>query len=97
MRRAVAMTIPVALLLAACGELQVKPSGIEQSIAKVVSGKTGVHATDIACPSGVAAKAGTKFDCHFLGPRRAKYVAHVQITAVKGNAVDFYIQTALSR
>lgn len=96
MRRALMTMLPVSLLLAACGELRVKPSGVEQSIADV-SNKTGVHATDIVCPSGVAAKAGTKFDCHFLGPRRAKYVAHVQITAVKANAVDFYIKTARSR
>jgi Domain of unknown function (DUF4333) len=48
--------------------------------------------TDVSCPSGIKAKVGTEFDCHFTGPDGA-YTAHLKITSVNGTDVMYDIQT----
>jgi hypothetical protein len=95
-RRAIALVVVMGGLLAGCGTLVVKPSGAAQSIIDVVHRKTGLTPTNVSCPSGVKAKVGTTFDCHFLGPGGTKYVAHMRITGVHGHAVDFYITTVVA-
>jgi NAD(P)H-hydrate repair Nnr-like enzyme with NAD(P)H-hydrate epimerase domain len=99
MRAAVAVpiAIPVASLallmttaLAGCGAT-IKPEGAAEQVVKVVS-KTGFKPTDVTCPSGVKAEVGTEFDCHFTGPD-GDYTAHMKITKVNGDDVEFYIQS----
>ncbi len=71
----------------------VKPEGAAQSVVDVVSSQTGFHPTDVHCPSGVEAKAGEEFDCHFTGPEGKPYTAHMRITKVDGERVDFDVRS----
>jgi hypothetical protein len=81
----------VALQLAGCGKT-IKPDGAAKSVTDVVSQQTGFKPTDVKCPSGVDAKVGQEFDCHFTGPE-GPYTAHVKVTKVSGDDVEFFIQT----
>jgi Domain of unknown function (DUF4333) len=81
----------VALQLAGCGST-IKPDGAAKSVTDVVSQQTGFKPTDVKCPSGVDAKVGQEFDCHFTGPE-GPYTAHLKVTKVNGNDVEFFIQT----
>jgi hypothetical protein len=94
-RRAALLIVP-AVVIAGCGQLVVIPSGAEQAVRQLVSTRTKTRAVDISCPSGVSAKVGATFDCHFKTPDGSKYVAHMRITSVTGKAVDFRIDTALA-
>ena len=85
---------PVALQLTSCrSKTTIKPPGAAQSVVDVVSGQTGYHPTDASCPSGVEAKVGGQFDCHFTGPEGKPYTAHMCITKVDGERVDFDIRS----
>ena len=81
----------MALQLAGCGST-INPDGAAKSVTDVVSQKTGFKPTDVRCPSGVDAKVGEEFDCHFTGPE-GPYTAHLKVTKVNGNDVEFFIQT----
>jgi Domain of unknown function (DUF4333) len=84
----------VALQLTSCSsKTTVKPAGAAQSVVDVVSGQTGFHPTDVSCPSGVEAKVGGEFDCHFTGPEGKPYTAHMRITKVDGERVDFDVRS----
>lgn len=71
----------------------VKPDGAAQSVVDVVSRQTGFHPSDVHCPSGVEAKVGGQFDCHFTGPEGKAYVANMSITKVDGERVEFQVNT----
>jgi Domain of unknown function (DUF4333) len=80
--------------LAACdAKATVKPDGAAQSVVDVVSGQTGFRPPDVHCPSGVEAKVGQEFDCHFTGPEGKPYTAHMRITKVDGERVDFDVRS----
>jgi hypothetical protein len=51
-----------------------------------------VRPTDVNCPSGIEAKVGGEFDCHFTGPD-GKYTAHLKIFSVDGTRVDYDCNT----
>jgi Domain of unknown function (DUF4333) len=51
-----------------------------------------VRPTDVSCPSGVEAKVGGEFDCHFTGPD-GKYTAHLKILSVVGTRVEYDVTT----
>jgi hypothetical protein len=82
----------VALQLAGCGSTTIKPDGAAKSVTEFVSRQTGFKPTDVSCPSGVEAKVGEEFDCHFTGPE-GPYTAHLKVTSVNGEDVGFFIQT----
>jgi Domain of unknown function (DUF4333) len=86
------LTAGIACLMAGCGDKVIIKSKAEQTVARFLRINTGFNPTDLTCPSGVAAKVGKTYDCHFTGPD-GKYVAHVRIAAVHGNDVDNYIVT----
>jgi uncharacterized protein DUF4333 len=87
----------LALQLTGCGgKTIVKPQGAAQSVVDVVSSQTGFHPTDVNCPSGVEAKVGQEFDCHFTGPEGKPYTAHMRITKVEGEQVVFDVKSRLS-
>jgi hypothetical protein len=98
-RRAISLVLSLAAvlaavgLLAACGESTVKPDGAEQSVVDVVSRKTGFHPTDVSCPSGVEAKVGGTFECHFTGPEGRPYTAKMRILEVEGERVLFQVDS----
>ena len=49
------------------------------------------------CPSGVDAEEGKEFECHFTGPEGKNYTAHMKVTKVKGDDIQFYIKTEPSK
>jgi uncharacterized protein YndB with AHSA1/START domain len=51
----------------------------------------------VKCPSGVDAKVGKEFECHFTGPEGKDYTAQMKVTKVEGDNVEFYIKTAPSK
>ncbi|OBI17878.1 hypothetical protein A5714_10135 [Mycobacterium sp. E2462] len=84
----------VAAALAGCsGKTTVKADGAAQSVVDVVYKQTGFRPGDVHCPSGVEAKVGQQFDCHFTGPEGKAYVANMRITTVEGERVDFAVNT----
>jgi Domain of unknown function (DUF4333) len=90
--RAAVALVCLALGLPACATKTIKPQGAEQSVVDVVSDQTGFRPTDVSCPSGIEAKVGVTFDCHFTGPD-GPYTAHMTVTAVRGSRVDFLVDT----
>jgi hypothetical protein len=95
MRRAIAAAglLPTAALVAGCGKLEVIPSGAEKVVHEFELNKTGAHVKNVNCPSGISAKVGVTFDCHFNVPDGTKYTAHMRITKVKGTSVDFFVNS----
>jgi Domain of unknown function (DUF4333) len=90
----VAAGVLVTVLSAGCSSKPtVKPDGAAQSVVDVVSKQTGFHPGDVHCPSGVEAKVGGQFDCHFTGPEGKQYVANMRITKVDGELVEFAVNT----
>ena len=84
----------VALQLTSCRpKTTIKPGGAAQSVVDVVSKQTGFHPSDVRCPSGVEAKVGGQFDCHFTGPEGKPYVANMRITKMDGERVEFDVNT----
>ena len=81
------------VVLAGCGTSTIKASGAEKSVVDVVSRQTGFHPADVKCPSGVAAKVGGTFDCHFTGPGGTSYTASMRIVSIKGSRVEFFVST----
>lgn len=61
-------------------------------LSKFVYDRTGFRAADVTCPSGVPARAGQRFQCHFTGPD-GKYIAYMTVARVRGSRVDYQIQT----
>jgi Domain of unknown function (DUF4333) len=84
----------VSLQLSACSaKPTVKPDGAAQSVVDVVSSQTKFRPNDVSCPSGVEAKVGQEFDCHFTGPEGKSYTAHMRITKVDGEQVVFDVKS----
>ncbi len=71
------------------------PSGAEHAITRLVRSKTGLPTSKVACPSGIQAKVGNTFDCHFIAQGQ-RYVAHMHITKVAGTSVYYEVTTARS-
>lgn len=83
-----------AVQVAGCSsKATVKPEGAAQSVVDVVSKQTGFHPGDVHCPSGVEAKVGVQFDCHFTGPENKPYTARMRITKVDGDQILFDVQS----
>jgi hypothetical protein len=96
MRTALAILVAsLAMLLAGCGST-IKPEGAAGSVTDLVSKQTGFKPNDVKCPSDVDAEVGKEFECHFTGPEGKEYTAHMKVTKVEGDDVEFYIKTAPS-
>lgn len=80
----------VALQLAGCGggKATVKPETTAKFITDHVAAQTGFTPTDVHCPSGIEAKVGAEFDCHFTGPE-GPYTAHMKIMKLEGDDVTY--------
>ncbi|MHA7652478.1 DUF4333 domain-containing protein [Mycobacterium sp. ML4] len=84
----------VALSLSGCSSKStIKPEGAAQSVVDVVAKQTGFRPVDVSCPSGVEAKVGQQFDCHFTGPEGKPYTARMQVTKVDGEQVLFDVNS----
>ncbi len=93
---AAAILVMTALSAGCSSKSTVKPDGAAQSVVDVVSKQTDFHPSDVHCPSGVEAKVGVQFDCHFTGPEGKEYTANMKITRVNGAEVDFAVNSHLS-
>jgi hypothetical protein len=91
----VVLVASLTMTLAGCGST-IKPEGAAQSVVDLVSKQTGFKPEDVKCPSGVDAEVGKQFECHFTGPEGTDYTAHMKVTKVEGDNVEFYIKTAPS-
>jgi hypothetical protein len=80
----------VGLPLAACST--VDPQTAAKSVADVVFSQKGFRPNDVACPNGVDAKVGTKFDCVYTGPAGTRISAHLTITKVDSDHVEFDVE-----
>ena len=80
----------IALGLAACGQNTIIQSKAQQQVSDFIYSHTHFRPSSVSCPSGVAAKSGNTYDCHFKGPD-GSYTAHVQILSVHGQRVENYI------
>ena len=85
--------VPITAALAGCGTDTIKADGAAKAVVDVVSRQTGFHPNDVKCPSGVAAKVGGTFKCHFTGPGGQPYTASMRIVSIKGTRVDFFVST----
>ena len=85
--------VALALLLGGCGTLVIIPKGAETVIRNLVKQHTGATATNVNCPSGVHAKAGNTFSCHFTAGGQ-KYIAHMDILRIKGTSVYYNVSTS---
>jgi hypothetical protein len=63
-----------------------------QTVSRAVYERSGFRPTDVSCPSGVPAKVGGRFQCHFTGPD-GQYTAYLLITSVHGQRVIYNIQS----
>ena len=85
----------LAVSVSGCGAT-IKPDGAAKSVAAVVSRQTKFKPKDVSCPSGVDAEVGVEFDCTFTGPEGKEYTAHMKVTKVEGEAVEFSVKSELS-
>jgi len=85
-----------ALQLGGCGDPTLKSDETAKTVTDFVSQKTKFKPTDVSCPSGLKAKVGEEFDCHFTGPD-GPYTAHMKVTKIDGDNVEFDINTYLSQ
>jgi hypothetical protein len=91
-RRGSKLIVCLPLLLAACGGSVVLSQPTAQTVSNAVYRRFGFRPTDVSCPSGVPAKVGGRFQCHFTGPD-GPYVAYLLIMSVHGQRVIYDIQT----
>ncbi len=93
MRRAwLILAAVLAVFVTGCGS-KINPDGAAKSVVDVVSKQTKFKPTDVSCPSGVDAEVGVEFDCKFTGPEGVEYTAHMKVTKVDGDNVEFYVQS----
>jgi Domain of unknown function (DUF4333) len=96
MRRALLILAAVSVVfISGCGST-INPDGAAKSVVDVVSRQTKFKPTDVTCPSGVDAEVGAEFECKFTGPKGQKYTAHLKVTKVEGDNVEFYIKSERS-
>lgn len=93
MRRALSILPGVlAVFVSGCGST-INPEDAAQSVKSIVSRQTKFKPTDVSCPSGVDAEVGVEFDCKFTGPEGREYTAHMKVTKVEGDDVEFYVES----
>jgi hypothetical protein len=93
MRRALLVFAAVlAMFVSGCGS-KINPDGAAKSVVEVVSKQTKFKPKDVSCPSGVDAQVGVEFDCTFTGPEGVEYTAHMKVTKVEGDNVEFYVES----
>jgi hypothetical protein len=91
-----AVACVIALLCGCGGESTIRAHETEKTVSRFVAGHTGYRPTDVRCPSGIPAKVGVEFRCHFTGPD-GPYTAYVRILSVHGERVIDHIVTRPTR
>lgn len=94
MRRALlVLAAALAVFVSACSSATIKPDGAAKSVVDLVSREAGFKPNDVSCPSDVDAKVGVEFDYKFTGPEGKEYTAHMKVTRVEGDDVEFYVES----
>lgn len=83
------------LVLGGCGQAVVLARPTAETVTQFVVTHTGYHPHDVRCPSGVPAKVGRSFTCHFTGPD-GKYTAFLRIVSVHGRRVNYDIRSEIT-
>lgn len=91
-----AALVCLAAMVSACGQTTILQRPSQRVVAEFVFKHTGFRPTDVRCPSGIPAKVGNTFQCHFTGPD-GPYTAYVRIVSVHGRRVVDYIVTRPNR
>lgn len=60
----------------------------EKFITDQVAQQTGDTLTDVSCPSGVEAKVGVQFDCHFTDAG-GSYTVHMKIQKIEDQGITY--------
>lgn len=71
------------------GKKTIVPDKAAKVLTNAVSRENNFTPTDTSCPSGVEAKVGAKFDCHFTGPDGKRVTGHMTVTKIDGDDVVF--------
>lgn len=80
-------------ILSACGgHNSIDPAATAKYVGRVVFRQTGFRPSDVRCPSGIPAKPGGRFNCHFTGPE-GPYTAYLRIQSVDGRRVNYELKT----
>ena len=53
----------------------------------------GATPVPVTVVDGVDAKVGVEFDCKFTGPEAKEYTAHMKVTRVDDDDVEFYVES----
>jgi Domain of unknown function (DUF4333) len=88
----VALVGSVTLLSACGGTKALDPSVAMKYIDDVEFQQTGFRPVDVRCPSGIPARQGGRFNCHFTGPE-GPYTAYLRIVKVHGHRAAFQLDT----
>ncbi len=93
-RRGAPLLVCAALGLGACGQAVILPKPTAEMVSHFVATRTRYRPTDVRCPSGVPAKVGRTFTCHFTGPD-GTYIARLRILTVNGSRMTYDIRTKI--
>jgi Domain of unknown function (DUF4333) len=69
-----------ALATAGCGDESIEASELESEIKKDLTADVGVAPKAIACPDGIEAKKGKRFDCTGTAPDGSDFKINVVLT-----------------
>lgn len=84
-----AVTAVVTEMVSACGTSTLKADEAAKFVTDTVSEQNAFTPTGVTCPQNLEAKAGTTFDCTFVGPENTRYVAHMTVLDVQGEYATF--------
>jgi hypothetical protein len=88
----VGVIVAAAVFFFVIAKKTVDAGSAEKAVVDTQSEHTGFTPTDVKCPSGVEAKVGVTFNCHFSTPD-GPYTAYLKVTKVDGERVEFIITT----
>ena len=88
----VAVVASVTLLSACGGSGAIDPAVPMKYIDDVEFQQTGFRPVDVRCPSGIPARQGGRFNCHFTGPE-GPYTAYLRIVKVHGHRAAFQLDS----
>ncbi|WP_082958203.1 DUF2510 domain-containing protein [Mycobacterium alsense] len=80
--------VSVVVFLSLFGQKTIVADKAAKTLTNAVSRQNGFIPTDTSCPSGVKAKVGATFECHFTGPDGTKVTSHMKVTKVNGDDVE---------
>lgn len=84
----IGVIVSVVVFASLFGGKTIVPDRAAKTLTNAVSRQNGFTPTDTSCPSGVEAKVGATFECHFTGPDGTRVTSHMKVTKVDGDDVE---------